>query len=174
MSLNISVVITTYNRPDCLLEALNGVKSQLYSPFEIIIIDDNSSQTYESAMPTINALGARYLRQNVSCGANKARNLGIEEASGEVIAFLDDDDIWLPEYLTTLVGHYEAGADGCEVDGVLVEEHTTEQECLDPYVDSDSTAEWIDTCDIGVFCKRDSGDCKPHGSQGFNHYSCYT
>ena len=104
--MKISVVITTYNRPDCLLEALGGVTSQLYSPFEIIIIDDNSSQTYESAMPTINALGARYLRQNVSCGANKARNLGIEEASGDVIAFLDDDDIWLPEYLTTLVGHY--------------------------------------------------------------------
>ena len=111
MSLKISVVITTYNRPDCLLEALGGVTSQLYSPFEIIIIDDNSSQTYESAMPAISALGAKYLRQNVSCGANKARNLGVKEARGEVIAFLDDDDIWLPEYLTTLVDHYKAGAD---------------------------------------------------------------
>lgn len=111
MSLKISVVITTYNRPDCLLEALGGVTSQLCSPFEIIIIDDNSSQSYESAMPAIGALGAKYLRQNVSCGANKARNLGVKEARGEVIAFLDDDDIWLPEYLTTLVGHYKAGAD---------------------------------------------------------------
>ena len=111
MSLKVSVVITTFNRPDCLLKALGGVKSQLYPPFEIIIIDDNSSQSYESAMPAISALGAKYLRQSVSCGANKARNLGVKEAKGEVIAFLDDDDIWLPKYLITLVGHYEAGAD---------------------------------------------------------------
>lgn len=111
MSLKISVVITTYNRPDCLLEALGGVTSQLYSPFEVIIIDDNSSQSYESAMPAISALGAKYLRQSVSCGANKARNLGVKEARGEVIAFLDDDDIWLPKYLTTLIEHYKAGAD---------------------------------------------------------------
>ena len=111
MSLNISVVITTYNRPDCLLEALDGVRNQLLLPYEIIIIDDNSSQSYETAMPAINALGARYLKQNVSCGANKARNLGVEYSKGDVIAFLDDDDIWLPEYLTTLYGLYKAGAD---------------------------------------------------------------
>jgi len=111
MSLNISVVITTYNRPDCLLEALDGVKSQLLLPYEIIIIDDNSSRSYEDVMPAINALGARYLKQKVSCGANKARNLGVECSKGDVIAFLDDDDIWLPEYLTTLNNLYKAGAD---------------------------------------------------------------
>lgn len=111
MSLNISVVITTYNRPDCLLEALDGVRSQLLLPNEIIIIDDNSSRSYETAMPAINALGARYLKQNVSGGANKARNLGVEYSKGDVIAFLDDDDIWLPEYLTTLCDLYKAGAD---------------------------------------------------------------
>ncbi len=111
MSLNISVVITTYNRPDCLLEALDGVKSQLLLPYEIIIIDDNSSRSYEDAMPAINELGARYLKQNVSCGANKARNLGVECSKGDVIAFLDDDDVWLPEYLTTLNNLYKAGAD---------------------------------------------------------------
>ncbi len=116
MSLNISVVITTYNRPDCLLEALDGVKSQLLSPYEIIIIDDNSSRSYETAMPAINAIGAKYLKQDVSCGANRARNLGVEYSKGDVIAFLDDDDVWLPEYLNTLFALYESGA-GAVVSG---------------------------------------------------------
>ncbi|CAD5280451.1 Glycosyltransferase PglI [Alteromonas sp. 38] len=113
MSLKISVVITTYNRPDCLLEALEGVKNQICSPHEIIIIDDNSSCSYDSVMPAINSLNAKYCRQNVSCGANKARNLGVEYACGDVVAFLDDDDIWLPEYLTILSEQFRAGADAC-------------------------------------------------------------
>lgn len=113
MSLKISVVITTYNRPDCLLEALEGVKNQICSPHEIIIIDDNSSCSYDSVMPVIESLNAKYCRQNVSCGANKARNLGVEYACGDVVAFLDDDDIWLPEYLTILSEQYRAGADAC-------------------------------------------------------------
>lgn len=111
MSLNISVVITTYNRPDFLLEAIGGLKSQLRLPYEIIIIDDNSSRSYENAMPAINAIGAKYLKQDVSCGANRARNLGVEYSQGDVIAFLDDDDVWLPEYLDTLFALYESGAD---------------------------------------------------------------
>ncbi|ALM90984.1 glycosyltransferase family 2 protein [Alteromonas stellipolaris] len=113
MSLKISVVITTYNRPDCLLEALDGIKSQSCSPHEVIIIDDNSSCSYESVMPAISSLNAKYYRQSVSCGANKARNLGVEYSSGDIIAFLDDDDIWLPEYLTTLNEKYLKGADAC-------------------------------------------------------------
>ena len=113
MSLKISVVITTYNRPDYLLEALDGIKSQRYSPYEIIIIDDNSSCSYESVMPAISSLNAKYYRQSVSCGANKARNLGVEYSSGDIIAFLDDDDIWSPEYLTTLNEKYQKGADAC-------------------------------------------------------------
>ncbi|MDO6567496.1 glycosyltransferase family 2 protein [Alteromonas sp. 1_MG-2023] len=111
MSLKISVVITTYNRPDCLLEALDGIKNQQYSPYEIFIIDDNSSCSYDSVKPAVDSLNAKYCRQDVSCGANKARNLGVEYASGDVIAFLDDDDIWLPEYLATLSELYQKGAD---------------------------------------------------------------
>lgn len=111
MSLKFSVVITTYNRPDCLLEALDGIKNQQYSPYEIFIIDDNSSCSYDSVKPAIDSLNAKYCRQDVSCGANKARNLGVEYASGDVIAFLDDDDIWLPEYLGTLSELYQEGAD---------------------------------------------------------------
>ena len=95
MSVKISVVITTYNRPDCLLEALEGIQSQCRSPLEVIIIDDNSSCSYDSVMPVIESLNAKYCRQNVSCGANKARNLGVEYACGDVVAFLDDDDLSL-------------------------------------------------------------------------------
>lgn len=113
MSLKISVVVTTYNRPDCLLEALEGVKNQICSQHEVIIINDNSSCSYDSVMSVIESLNAKYYRPNVSYGANKARNLGVEYASGNVVAFLDDDDIWLPEYLTILSEQYRNGADAC-------------------------------------------------------------
>lgn len=111
MSMKISVVITTFNRPEFLIEALEGIKNQYCSPHEVIIIDDNSSVSYKSAMPTVDSTAAKYYRQNISCGANKARNLGVEYATGDIVAFLDDDDVWLPEYLKTLQEVYQSGAE---------------------------------------------------------------
>ena len=111
MSMKISVVITTFNRPEFLIEALEGIKNQYCSPHEVIIIDDNSSVSYKSAMPIVDSTAAKYYRQNISCGANKARNLGVEYATGDIVAFLDDDDVWLPEYLKTLQEVYRSGTE---------------------------------------------------------------
>lgn len=109
--MNISVVITTYNRPDFLQEALIGVSQQTLPPQEIIIIDDCSSISYGEVYPLAEKLQARYLKQKSGVGANAARNIGIKESSGDIVAFLDDDDIWLPNYLKVIHEEYLNGAD---------------------------------------------------------------
>ena len=106
-----SVVITTYNRPDYLAQSLESVINQTVLAKEIIIIDDNSSTDYSGVLRKFNDARIRYLKQSVSGGANVARNLGVKESSGDVIAFLDDDDVWLPDYLKAHKTQYEEGAD---------------------------------------------------------------
>lgn len=111
MDIKFSVVITTYNRPDFLKEALLGIRAQSYQPSEIIIIDDNSSSSYSEVLPLIREMSANYIRQPKSCGANRARNIGVSIATGDVVAFLDDDDIWLPDYLQS---HFDLYVDGAK------------------------------------------------------------
>lgn len=109
--MKISVVITTFNRPDFLQEALIGVSQQELSAYEIIIIDDCSTKSYDEVFPLVEKLDARYLIQKSGVGANAARNIGIKESSGDIVAFLDDDDIWLPNYLKVIHEEYLGGAD---------------------------------------------------------------
>ncbi len=109
--MKISVVITTYNRPDFLQEALIGVSQQVLSAYEIIIIDDCSTKSYDKVFPLVEKLNARYLKQKSGVGANAARNIGVKESSGNIVAFLDDDDIWLPNYLGEIYRQYQKGAD---------------------------------------------------------------
>lgn len=106
-----SVVITTYNRPDYLAHSLESVINQTVSAKEIIIIDDNSSTDYSAVLNKFNDPRIRYIKQAVSGGANVARNLGVKESSGDVVAFLDDDDVWLFDYLKEHRARYEDSAD---------------------------------------------------------------
>ncbi|CAB9493542.1 glycosyltransferase family 2 protein [Alteromonas macleodii] len=109
--MDISVVITTCNRPAFLKEALEGIAAQTYKPKEVIIVNDCSDISYESVLDVIKKVNAKHILLKERSGANRARNIGIEECSGEIIAFLDDDDIWLPEYLNEILAKYQSGAD---------------------------------------------------------------
>jgi GalNAc5-diNAcBac-PP-undecaprenol beta-1,3-glucosyltransferase len=101
-----SVVITTFDRPDYLAESLASVLKQTIPPFEIIVINDHSTTRYEPILDKLNAANVRYHVNDKSYGANYSRNKGIELARGDVIAFLDDDDIWFPEYLASVEQTY--------------------------------------------------------------------
>ncbi|OQX85235.1 MAG: hypothetical protein B6D55_07685 [Candidatus Omnitrophica bacterium 4484_70.2] len=98
----VSVIIPTYNREKYLPEAINSVLNQTYKDFEIIIVDDgsrdNTKEVVESFMKKYPHIPIRYFYQE-NKGPAAARNRGIKEAKGEYIAFLDSDDIWLPEML---------------------------------------------------------------------------
>jgi glycosyltransferase involved in cell wall biosynthesis len=93
----VSVVIPSYNRAHCILETLESVYSQTFRDFEVVIIDDGSTDnTREVLAPFGDRI--RYIHQE-NRGLAGARNRGIAEARGEWIAFLDSDDLWLPEKL---------------------------------------------------------------------------
>jgi len=107
----ITVVIPVYNRAALLPEAIDSALAQTYRSFEIVVVDDGSTD----ATPEVAArYGAkiRYVRQD-NGGESAARNRGIREARGVWIAFLDSDDRWEPEALDTMMtasrAHPEAG-----------------------------------------------------------------
>ena len=93
----VSVIIPTYNRAEYLPEAIDSVLNQAYQDFEIIVIDDGSTDnTREALLPYMEKI--RYMYQE-NKGISAARNAGIKISNGEYIAFLDSDDIWFPEKL---------------------------------------------------------------------------
>ena len=95
----VSVVIPAYDVAPYIAETLDSVFSQTFKQFEVIIVNDGSPDTDELERvlaPYLERI--RYVRQE-NRGAGAARNLGVCEARGEYVAFLDGDDLWLPEYL---------------------------------------------------------------------------
>ncbi len=99
----ISVIIPTYNRFDSLLKAVESVKNQTYKDIEIIVVDDNSTdERYENQI--IHGVKLIKIEEGskqilgYGCGA-LPRNIGMDSAKGDYIAFLDDDDIWMPNKL---------------------------------------------------------------------------
>jgi glycosyltransferase involved in cell wall biosynthesis len=95
----VSVVIPTHNRPDMLIKAINSVNNQTYKTFEIIVIDDSSDKRTETALKDRKIEGISYFKNEEPKGANYSRNLGVRHSKGEFVAFLDDDDEWLPRKL---------------------------------------------------------------------------
>jgi glycosyltransferase involved in cell wall biosynthesis len=92
----VSAVITAYNSEAYIAEAIQSVLKQTRPVDEILVVDDGSSDHTGQIVTQFENRGVRYLYQNNS-GASTARNLGIQQASGDFIAFLDADDIWLEE-----------------------------------------------------------------------------
>ena len=95
----VSVIIPAYNVAPYIGETLESVFAQTFTDYEVILVNDGSSDTneLESALEPY-ASRLRYFKQENS-GASAARNLGLRAAHGEFIAFLDADDLWLPNYL---------------------------------------------------------------------------
>ena len=104
MSSNISVLFRTFNRFKFLLNAIESVRNQTYKDFEIIVVNDGSSDLNYYNHPWTSDITIIHLPENTRqmfkfASANYVRNIGIQNSSGKYIAFLDDDDIWLPHKL---------------------------------------------------------------------------
>lgn len=96
----ISVIIPCYNGAEFLAETLASVAAQSHPVHEIIVVDDWSS---DDSRAIADASGATVLQTPVNSGSATARNTGIQHASGDLIALLDADDIWLPRHCATMV-----------------------------------------------------------------------
>jgi glycosyltransferase involved in cell wall biosynthesis len=105
----VSVIIPTYNRGWIIKEAINSVLDQDFSDFELIVVDDGSDDDTREVLGTY-ANSITVLHQS-NRGVSAARNRGIADASGRLIAFLDSDDLWLPGKLKTQVKFFEENAD---------------------------------------------------------------
>lgn len=93
----VSVIIPVYNCERYIGEAIRSVQAQTFPAFEIIIVDDGSTdETRRALQPFSDSI--RYFHQPHS-GVGSARNLGLAHSSGDLIAFLDADDLWLPDKL---------------------------------------------------------------------------
>ena len=104
----VSIIIPTYNRSDLLLRAVNSVLSQSYTDYELIIVDDYSSDNTQEVISSFSDTRIISIQRERNGGLSAARNTGIEQARGEYIAFLDDDDEWVPEKLTEQVAFMDS------------------------------------------------------------------
>lgn len=100
----VSVIIPTYNRSRLAVEAIRSVLSQTYKKYEVIVVDDASSddtrEVIEREFCDVIKLGVlRYFRNEQRRERSFSRNRGIKEARGDFLAFLDDDDLFLPMHL---------------------------------------------------------------------------
>lgn len=98
----ISIIIPTYNYGTYILQAIDSVVSQSYKDFEIIVIDDGSTDNTEQLIESNYSNVVRYFYQD-NKGPGAARNKGLEQAQGQFIIFLDADDYFLPENLQVKV-----------------------------------------------------------------------
>lgn len=144
--MSVSVVIPTYKRIDFLKSLLLSLTKQTYKDFEVIIVDDASPQEmqYQQVINqfTSSFSSLIYLRNSKNCGPSYSRNRGILMSRNELIAFVDDDDEWLPQKLEKQIalfkqdkdnlgivytwtkiikGHHEIGEFSSELEGYLME-----------------------------------------------------
>lgn len=129
----VSVIMPSYNTAQYITASIASVQEQTYSNWELIIVDDCSTDnTDEIVKPLLTDTRIRYLKNEVNSGAAVSRNRALREARGKWIAFLDSDDLWLPEKLEKQIAfmekngyhfsytNYEEISEAGEVTGVRV------------------------------------------------------
>ncbi|MCH8124942.1 glycosyltransferase [candidate division KSB1 bacterium] len=91
---SVSVIVPTYNREHFLQECIESVLSQTFKDFELIVVDDGSTDQTEDILKQYE--GKLHYKKQEQKGPSSARNTGIQYSAGEWICFLDSDDLWLP------------------------------------------------------------------------------
>jgi glycosyltransferase involved in cell wall biosynthesis len=103
----VSIIMPTYNRAAIISNSIRSVLQQSHQNFELIIVDDCSSDNTEEVVKKIKDSRIKYIRHPRNLGAASARNTAIENSTGQYIAFLDSDDAWLPEKLVNQLKCFE-------------------------------------------------------------------
>jgi glycosyltransferase involved in cell wall biosynthesis len=106
-----SVVIPSFNRKNLSLRAINSVLEQTLQDFEIIFINDGSSEDYSEIEKLLSSTTSKYIFQN-NLGVSAARNVGIRNSIGKFIFFLDSDDLWLKNKLEKQIIYFKSNP-GC-------------------------------------------------------------
>lgn len=124
----VSVVITTYNYAEFIVDAIESVLSQTHPAYEVVVVDDGSTdETPAQVAPYVERGAVRYIQQD-NQGPSVARNTGIAASSGELIAFLDADDTWLPEKLERQIAWLARHPGASMVSGSMIWWHVPRNE----------------------------------------------
>lgn len=101
----VSVLVATHNRPSLLREALQSIAAQTFSDWEIILVDDGSTPAVSlDALPIEVQKRTQLIRHESPLRSAAARNTAVRAAGGEVLAFLDDDDLLAPDFIARALG----------------------------------------------------------------------
>jgi glycosyltransferase involved in cell wall biosynthesis len=95
----VSVIIPTHNRSQLLPRAINSVLNQTYKDFELIIVDDASTDNTAEIVSRFNDPSIKYYKNEINRGLPASRNIGIKNSTANFLGFLDDDDAWEPTKL---------------------------------------------------------------------------
>ena len=116
----VSVIVPTYNRANRLEGTLRSIVSQTYQDFELIVVDDGSTDNTSKVIESFPS--AQYLPMKKNSGVSKARNIGLACAKGEFICFLDSDDLWKEKKLEIQIHWMESNTDNqvCYTDEIWV------------------------------------------------------
>ena len=140
----VSVIIPTYNRAHLIGRAIRSVLNQTYTDFELIVVDDASTDNTEEIVKSFKEHRIRYLCHETNRGGSAARNTGIKASHGEYVAFLDADDEWLPCHLERKLGLLNTES-SCGVVGsfyIISKGKITDNHCL-PKPSDMNMAEYI-------------------------------
>ncbi len=105
-----SIIVPAFNVAHCIAETLNSLLAQTFKDFEIIVVDDGSTDQTSALVHTFNDPRIKLVRQT-NRGLAGARNSGIAAALGDFIGFCDADDLWMPTKLAKHIAHLEADPD---------------------------------------------------------------
>jgi glycosyltransferase involved in cell wall biosynthesis len=124
--MKVSVIIRTYNRGYIVAEAIQSALDQTYGDYEVLVVDDGSTDNTAEVVRGFQHPKLRYIRHERNQGVGAACNTGVAEAQGELVAFLDSDDLWKPEKLerqvACMVRHPEVDAVFSDIE--VIEETT--------------------------------------------------
>ena len=110
---NVSIILPTFNRAKFIVETIESIRNQTYQNWELIIVDDGSDDNTEGLISKINDERIQFYKAGRIGINGKIKNIGLKIASGELIAFIDSDDLWastkLEKQVTALQQYPEAG-----------------------------------------------------------------
>jgi glycosyltransferase involved in cell wall biosynthesis len=107
----VSIIIPTYNRAHLLVRAIRSVLNQTFQDFELIVVDDASIDNTQEIVKAFGEGRIKYIKHKENKGGSAARNTGIKLSKGIYIAFLDDDDEWLPTKLEKQIDRFRKSSD---------------------------------------------------------------
>jgi glycosyltransferase involved in cell wall biosynthesis len=121
-----SVVLPTFNRKRFIMRTIQSVLGQSECDFELIVVDDGSSDDYLSNVRALRDMRLNVIRSSVNLGAARARNIGIGASRGRYVSFIDDDDEWRDSFLATTAARLEdtpaeVGMSWCGVECVTLD-----------------------------------------------------